>query len=194
MFFYFIYNFLMKLQRTKGLKEIVLWVVTLLFLFLTSCLYAQKNNIRFKRISIEQGLSQVSVFCILQDKKGFMWFGTQDGLNRYDGYEFKIYRHDPQDTSTISDNLINSICEDSSGILWIGTNGGGLNRFDPIIGSFKRYKHKKNDPSSFSNDRVMSICEDNVGMIWIGTERHDGVRYLFSPIKKGLNENQFFQR
>jgi ligand-binding sensor domain-containing protein/signal transduction histidine kinase len=138
-------------------------------MFLTSCLIAQKDNIRFKRISKEQGLSQVSVNCILQDSKGFMWFGTQEGLNRYDGYEFKYYKNDPEDSTTISDNYIWCITEDKSGILWIGTNDGGLNSFDPATEKFTSYKHDKNNNDSLSHNYVKSICEDHEGVLWIGT-------------------------
>ena len=68
-------------------------------------LLAQSENIRFDRISIEDGLSQSTVFTILQDRQGFMWFGTQDGLNKFDGYQFTIYKNDPEDPTTISDNF-----------------------------------------------------------------------------------------
>ena len=103
-----------------------------MILLITSLnLYTQPGDIRFKHLSIEHGLSQSTVNCILQDRNGFMWFGTQDGVNRYDGYTFTIYKNDLQNENTISHNFILSIFEDRQGILWIGTNGGGLNRFDP---------------------------------------------------------------
>jgi signal transduction histidine kinase/WD40 repeat protein/streptogramin lyase/GTPase SAR1 family protein len=136
---------------------------------LSLCLFGQRGNIRFKRISIGDGLSQSSVTCILQDRRGFMWFGTQDGLNRYDGYEFRIYRHDPRDISTISDNYIRCIYEDRNGFLWIGTNGGGLNRFDPGRERFTIYKHSINNSISLSHDDVRCIYEDLSGFLWIGT-------------------------
>ncbi len=88
-----------------------------------------QEHLKFEHISIEQGLSQSTVFCILQDSKGFMWFGTEDGLDRYDGYSFKVYRHDPDNPNSINDNYVMSIYEDRSGFLWIGTLSG-LDRFD----------------------------------------------------------------
>jgi ligand-binding sensor domain-containing protein len=95
------------------------------FLILPLVLYPQSQNIKFEHISVEQGLSSAYVKCILQDSIGFMWFGTADGLNKYDGYTFTIFRNDPNDTLSLSDSQIRIIHEDPSGILWIGTGGGG---------------------------------------------------------------------
>jgi signal transduction histidine kinase/ligand-binding sensor domain-containing protein len=155
-------------RRKKGEKVLQWYLIFILFL-LSAVLYAQKNNIRFKRISTEQELSQVTIHCILQDRRGFMWFGTQDGLNRYDGYEFKIYRHKPGDSTTISDGYVMSIYEDKMGILWIGTHDGGLNKFDPKTESFIHYKHHKDGPNSLSHNDVRAIYEDTSGILWIGT-------------------------
>src|SRR6185295_12434337 len=80
---------------------------------------------KFASLSTEQGLSQNTVLCALQDRQGFMWFGTQDGLNRFDGYGFTIYRHDNADPGSLRDNYILSLCEDRAGVLWVGTNKGG---------------------------------------------------------------------
>ena len=81
--------------------------------------------LRFDHLNIEQGLSQSSIHVIFQDSRGFMWFGTQDGLNRYDGYTFKIYKPDPDAPSSLSDRWITAILEDKEGYLWIGTRQGG---------------------------------------------------------------------
>ena len=94
-------------------------------------------NIRFQQISIEAGLSQSSIDCLLLDSRGFMWFGTQDGLNRYDGYRFEIYKHDPADPDTLSNSYILSIYEDSSGTIWIGTESG-LNSYQRSTNGFSR--------------------------------------------------------
>ncbi|MEJ2507691.1 MAG: two-component regulator propeller domain-containing protein, partial [Ignavibacteriaceae bacterium] len=93
----------------------------------------------------ENGLSQNTVHYILQDNDGFMWFATEDGLNKYDGYNFTIYKNDPHDKNSISDNFIWTIYQDKSGILWIGTNSGGLCRFDREKDRFISFK---NDPSN----------------------------------------------
>jgi len=95
-------------------------------------LYGQQNIVQFEHINLEEGLSQGSVYCVLQDQKGFLWFGTQDGLNKYDGYQFTIYRHNKGDSSSLSDNCINAIQEDNDGYLWIGTLSGGLTMILPI--------------------------------------------------------------
>ncbi len=95
---------------------------------------AHKKNVHFDHISIRDGLSQAVVNAILQDHHGFMWFGTQEGLNRYDGYEFEVFAHDPADPGSISHDSIRSLHEDKLGVLWIGTDGGGLNRFDTLLG------------------------------------------------------------
>ena len=88
----------------------------------------------FQHHTVNQGLSQGSVVCILQDNQGFMWFGTQDGLNRFDGYEFTVFKHSPADTTSLNDTFVITIAEDSSGTLWVGTlnKPDVLNRFDRI--------------------------------------------------------------
>jgi ligand-binding sensor domain-containing protein/signal transduction histidine kinase len=130
---------------------------------------ARDNDIKFERISLEQGLSGSTVFCILQDRVGFMWFGTNDGLNKYDGYDFTVYRHDPGNPATLGSNAVWAIHEDRFGVLWIGTDGGGLNKFDRGSGRFVRYQNDVDDPRSLSNDNVRAIYEDQSGALWIGT-------------------------
>jgi len=127
------------------------------------------NDIRFDRISIEQGLSQSTVECIVQDSKGFMWFGTEDGLNKYDGYSFAVFRHDPQDANSLSNNYVRCLLEDHTSMLWIGTWGGGLDRFDPESGLFTHYKHEPADRHSLSHDNILSLYEDSAGVLWVGT-------------------------
>jgi len=137
----------------------------------------QAQNLRFERISVEHGLSHSTVNCILQDSKGFMWFGTDDGLSRYDGYSFTVYRHDPNDAHgmrhSVSHNRVWSLFEDSSGVLWVGTYGGGLNRFDRDSGRFTHYdaedfQNVTDEPEEFRNV-VMAIGEHPAGVLWIAT-------------------------
>jgi two-component system sensor histidine kinase ChiS len=129
----------------------------------------QLKTIRFDHISIEEGLSQSVVTAIYQDSQGFMWFGTQDGLNRYDGYEFKIFKQDAENPNGLSSDYILSIFEDSAGALWIGTNGGGLNKFDRETEQFTTYQSNPSDPDSISSNFVNVIFEDHEGTLWIGT-------------------------
>lgn len=90
----------------------------------------KKNKIKFEQLSIEQGLSPSTVFYIVQDRRGFMWFGTEEGFNKYDGYIFTIYKHNQDKFNSLSNNVENTIYEDKSGTLWIGIRGVGLNKFD----------------------------------------------------------------
>ena len=148
--------------------------------------------LRFDRISIEQGLSQSSVFAVFQDSRGFMWFGTEDGLNRYDGYSFKIYKPDPESPDSISDRWITAIMEDEDGYLWIGTRQGGLNRYDPRLETFTRYLHDDAVPSSLTDNHINVLFMDREKQLWIGTmhglDRLDKTRntfthYLAAPAK-----------
>ncbi len=155
----------------KDLKGLLIKVIGLILL-LISCLpvnfYAQNRPVKFEHLTVEQGLSKNIVICILQDRQGFMWFGTQDGLNKYDGYRFTVYKHNPLDSTSLSGSGVGSIYEDRSGTLWIGTDGG-LNRFDREKEQFSRFVHDPNNPSSLSDNKVSSIYEDHKGTLWIGT-------------------------
>ncbi|MCP4601580.1 MAG: response regulator [Proteobacteria bacterium] len=108
---------------------------------------------------------------MLQDRQGFLWFATADGLNKYDGYKFTIYRNDPDDRTSLSHNYLRAIFEDANGTLWIGTNGGGLNKFNTKTETFTRYLNQADNPKSISNDFIRSILEDTDGNLWIGTYR-----------------------
>ncbi|HEX9510526.1 MAG TPA: two-component regulator propeller domain-containing protein [Puia sp.] len=131
--------------------------------------YSQPVNIKFSHLNALIGLSQSNVTCILQDRMGFLWFGTQNGLNRYDGYQFTIYRNDPTDTCSLSNNYIKSMAEDADGNLWVGTWGGGINRFDPEKASFTRYTHDRRK-NSLSDDFVSCLRTDKEGNLWIGMD------------------------
>ncbi len=139
----------------------------------------------FKRYPISEGLSQSTVKSMLQDSKGYLWFGTANGLNRFDGYSFKIYVNDPLDSTSLSDNGVLSIFEDSKGFLWIGTINGSINKFNRKTGVFSKYNFirtlkTEKDPneatfeyplpySRFSDLSVTSIIEDDDGKMWFGT-------------------------
>lgn len=127
------------------------------------------TSMRFKRISVEDGLSQSTVFCILQDTEGFMWFGTRSGgLNRYDGYTFTVYKNNPNDPNSLSNNEVISLFEDHNKQLWVGTRKGGLNKYNPKTESFIQYK-QSNDSTGLSGSTVNVIFEDSKNQLWIGT-------------------------
>jgi len=133
-------------------------------------LYAQTNTGFFEKIAIENGLSSNYPTSIIQDSKGFIWVGTNNGLNRYDGYQSKVFMYDPKNNNTISDNWITSLLEDSNGNIWVGTDGGGLNRYNTITGVVTRFKHKKDDPTTISSNVILRIYEDSNLRLWIGTK------------------------
>lgn len=149
--------------------------ICLLFLFCSiNNLSGQPIDIRFRHLTEKEGLSQGTGTCILKDSHGYMWFGTRDGLNRYDGYRFAIFRNNPEDSSSISDNFINDIYEDSKGRLWIATMKG-LNLYDRENDSFEKFVVDK-------NFQVTSILEDREKRIWIST--YKGLYLLGGPHQK----------
>ena len=125
--------------------------------------------LRFEHFSQAEGLSQDAVLAALQDHYGYLWFGTQDGLNRYDGYSFTVFKNDPDNSASLSHNGVIALLEDRQGGLWIGTWGGGLNRFDPASEHFRRYRHDPQDPTSLASDLVTALLEDSQGRLWVGT-------------------------
>lgn len=143
------------------------------------------NDYIIKQLKVKDGLSQSSIFSILQDRHGYMWFGTGSGLNKYDGYTFKVYLNNPMDSTSISDNGVSSLYEDHEGYIWAGTSGGVLNRFDRRSETFERYNitslEENNESigdyyyeypilySRNSDNSVTSISEDEHGNIWAGT-------------------------
>ena len=117
-------------------------------LTLLSVVIAQpKQKVEFEYYTVRDGLSENSVDVVLQDKKGFIWAGTENGLCRFDGYDFKVFEHNPFDSTTLMGNAIVSLFQDSKERLWIGT-GPGLNRYDPPTESFIRYPHELNNKNS----------------------------------------------
>ena len=139
----------------------------LCFLFFTVIAFAQQP-LNFDRIGRNEGLSQSSVNCMLRDKDGFMWFGTQDGLNLFDGKKFRVFQNQPGDSSSLSNNYIVSICEDEEGLIWIGTMTGGLNRFDKQTERFQTFIHSDSS-NSISENTAWTVLSDGKGNIWAGT-------------------------
>ncbi|MGV8039941.1 MAG: two-component regulator propeller domain-containing protein [Thermoanaerobaculaceae bacterium] len=123
---------------------------------------------RFDHLDLEQGLSQSTVTCILKDSRGFLWVGTEDGLNRYDGYGFTVFKPQPGRPRSLSSAQVWSLCESRDGSLWVGTYGG-LNRFDRMTETFSAFRHDPADPGTLSSDLVRSVVEDPP---WCGVGRH----------------------
>jgi len=163
-----------------------LFFFSILYFGLYSYLFPQSyQNLKFSRLSVADGISQSTVNAVLQDSYGFIWFGTQDGLNRYDGYNFKIYKHIPNDSSSLSENWIWTIYEDSKGKLWIGTFGGGICSFDRKSETFTTYRNDKDNPNSLSHNTVWNFYESTDGNLWIGT--NNGLNYYDRTKKKFKN-------
>ncbi|MFT4926159.1 MAG: ligand-binding sensor domain-containing protein/signal transduction histidine kinase [Phenylobacterium sp.] len=169
----------------------------ILWLLLLPSLMAQASGpaARFERLSSDAGLSQNSVSTILQDSQGFMWFGTYDGLNRYDGYEFKVFRHDPNNPNSVTGSNIRVLYEDSQGILWIGTDSGGLSQYHRQSQRFVHFKHDPSNPHSLSHNRVTAITEDATGTLWTGTfggglNRFDRQKQRFSRFNHQPDHDQ----
>jgi signal transduction histidine kinase/ligand-binding sensor domain-containing protein/DNA-binding response OmpR family regulator len=142
----------------------------LLLLLLPSILgFAQSQSFNFEHMGTHEGLSQINVLSIFQDSRGFIWVGTTDGLNRYDGYNFTIYRNDAKDNTTITGNYINDITEDKDGDLWIATLDG-LSKYDRKAESFKQYKHDYKNHESLSSNLVDKLTFDSKGNLWLATE------------------------
>ena len=142
----------------------------LLLLLTTTFAYPQTEHLSFEHLGTAQGLSQSNVICSLQDSRGFMWFGTREGLNKYNGYSFTVYKNEIGDDRSLSNNLVNDLVEDGRGDLWISTWGGGLDRYDRKTDQFTHFRHRANDPGSISSNLVLALLKDSKGALWIGTE------------------------
>ena len=154
--------------------------------------HAQEPTLYFEHITLEDGLSDSTVYSIAQDTTGYLWFGTQDGLNKYNGYNFTIYKSDPLNPNTLANDNAGNIYADRDGIIWIGSWGGGLDRLNPKTGQFTNFTNNPNDPHSLSFDRVQTIFQDKSGAIWVGTaggglNKFDSKTETFSHYKNDPN-------
>lgn len=162
-------------------KRIILYL-----LFLSSLqVFAQNDMLIFDKITSEQGLSNNQINCLLKDRLGFLWIGTNDGLNRYDGNSVKVFKHTPSDSSSLGGSRIISLFEDSEGYLWIGLRDNGVSRFDFKTEKFKNYTHIDKDQKSLVGNEVLAFHEDLRKRIWIST--YQGLSILDK--KTGAFEN-----
>ncbi len=133
---------------------------------------AQKPVLYFSQTNMGNGLSNNKVNCFLQDQRGFVWIGTDDGLNRFDGLHFTIFRNKPSDTSSLSGNIITDLVEDEQGIIWVATADGGITRYNyrlPVNLQFKQYKHHPSNKKSIPVNMVNCLLTNSKGKLWVGT-------------------------
>lgn len=141
----------------------------IIILLSSAFLQAQENNLIFKHITLDDGLSHSKVNCIFQDNQGFMWFGTNNGLNKYDGIKITVYQWDVNDTTTISADLIRDIIQDRKNRMWICTEAGGLNMYDRDKDQFISYTSDSSSAIRITDNDINSIAEDHDGNLWLGT-------------------------
>jgi signal transduction histidine kinase/ligand-binding sensor domain-containing protein/DNA-binding response OmpR family regulator len=152
------------------------WGVFLFLLAFSAFNICAQEEIYFEKLTADDGLSQMTVTAIFQDSKGFLWFGTRDGLNRYDGYNFEVFRNIENSSNSICNNDINAIAEDQNGFIWVGTQNG-LSKYNYTSDDFENFS-RSNDSTGLSHQKVSSLLIDRKGRIWIGTE--EGLD-LFEP-------------
>ncbi|MDQ1351557.1 MAG: hypothetical protein QG657_1861 [Acidobacteriota bacterium] len=175
--------------------------VFFLFLFMPLFLvYGAYPDITFEKVYFKEGAVQNSIFCITQDSDGFLWIGTQDGLNKYDGQTSRLFKKDLGNKNSLSDNSITRILEDGAGMLWIGTFGGGLNRLNRETLEIVHYKNDPANINSLSDNYVNIIAEEPPGILWVGTNQGlnridtstgEITRYFHNPrLQNSISDNE----
>jgi ligand-binding sensor domain-containing protein/two-component sensor histidine kinase len=175
------------------MKKNLFLIITLSFVIIVA--FAQDHQLYFEKITTENGLSHNKVNCIIKDTRGFIWLGTDDGLNRYDGNKFTIYRNEPADNNTISGNIITDLLEDNKGIIWIATADGGITKYNyrlPPQQQFKQYKNLPGNANSIPSNVINKMLEDRYGYLWLATSGQYLLRFnkqtqkFEQPIKSGI--------
>ncbi len=152
------------------LQLLFITAVCMLSILATKLVLAQQSEpAKMEVISVYNGLSNPQVYTIAKDKTGFLWFGTADGVKRYDGYEFRSYRHEPSVPSSLSNDNVGAMLIDSKDRLWVGTWGGGVNLYQPESEDFQRFINDPVNPNSLAANRIQTFFESASGEIWIGT-------------------------
>ncbi|TWI80142.1 signal transduction histidine kinase [Lacibacter cauensis] len=144
-------------------------------LFACVSIAAAQEDINFTTLTTKEGLSSNNINAILKDRFGFMWFATDDGLDRFDGANFKVYRNNPTDSTSLQANEVLSLHEDKDGNLWVGTSGGSLSLYNRKQDAFVNFPHRPAE-GAIRNNVVMSICSDFQGKLWIG--HFDGINIM----------------
>lgn len=153
----------------KQARAFYAWLTPVL-LVLASFAHAHERSVmRFDRYSVAEGLAQNSVMAIAQDRTGFIWFATENGLDRFDGHAFTNYRHERGNPDSLAGDFARDLHVAVDGSLWIATDGSGLSRWDPATDRFTNYRHDPANANSIASDRIRTITSDAAGNIWIGT-------------------------
>lgn len=167
----------------------------IIFLFFIGCFIQIANaqkSLKFERYNIDNGLINNNITAIIQDSKGFLWIGTEDGLHRYDGYEFEKFVYNATDSLSLSHNNIYTLFIDSSNRMWIGTLGGGINMYDFSTNTFVNLRNKPEHFNKLKNTHIRAICEDKDKNIWIGgyngIEKFNYTKKTFSHIASHHNK------
>lgn len=147
----------------------ITFLCLLCFVLPVVVLQPQNPDFKFEYITLENGLSQSSVNCTIQDSTGFLWFGTQSGLNRFDGYEFEVFKHNPFDSNSITNDWVQVMVETEPGVLWLGTWSEGLNRFDTVNQKITRYTYTPGNKKGLIHNSIRALHADSAGVLWIGT-------------------------
>ena len=135
----------------------------------------------FNYLELEDGLPSDNPDCIVQDLEGFMWIGTDKGLARFDGQRFRVFMHNPDDSTTISMHSIGHMLVNPDSTIWLATSGGGLNLYDPKTENFRSYQHHPNDSTSILSNYVHSLWRDHDGTLWAGTDKGLSILKEFNP-------------
>jgi signal transduction histidine kinase/ligand-binding sensor domain-containing protein/DNA-binding response OmpR family regulator len=171
----------------KRKKKLLQWGTIFLTLMIGPCIcFAQQQSFQFQHFGTRDGLSQININCIIQDSRGFMWIGSRNGLNRYDGYNFITYRYDAKNDSSLSNNMITALAEDHDGNIWVATQNG-LDKYERKTGIFLRYTHDPKNSNSLANNIINKIAIDRGGLLWIGTQ--NGGLDCFNIAKKTFSHH-----
>ncbi|MBT8067762.1 MAG: hypothetical protein KJO09_11010, partial [Gammaproteobacteria bacterium] len=135
----------------------------------TPALASEAFHMQFGRVGTEEGLSQSSVMAITQDRTGFLWFATESGIDRYDGFDFVNYRRERGNSHTLASDFARDLHFAADGKLWVATDGGGLSQWDPATNLFTTWRHNPGDRNSLSSDRIRRVATDSNGHVWVGT-------------------------
>ncbi|MDH5474292.1 MAG: ATP-binding protein [Cyclobacteriaceae bacterium] len=179
-------------EKQKSIHLYLLFIYVVLAILWPIDSYSQNSSIKFDHLSTDQGLSSGAVECVYKDSKGYMWIGTRDGLNRFNGYTFTIFKHDNKDDASISGNNITSIVEDKQGRIWVGTLDDGISVFDWETEIFTNYKHNQKDTQSIADNRIHKILIDEENNVLVATggglDIYDRKSDSFEHIKRTSEE------